>query len=293
MMGVLAQPVRALRRYRATLSALLIILTVAIWPSLLFPVARAYVEFSFRHPATTPLSYRYPPVVVAAFLLWVSPIILIALVLSCRQAIGQLRLHRQTNGRRCVAKPDWISIAASVGIADHLIVIEDDEPFAFCAGFFNPAIYLSDGLLDMLEPAEIEAVLRHEASHLHRRDPLRLFLVQLLHLALAPLPIVETLCDRARIGIELAADRAALANVSMPALAGAVLKVARASTRPTPITAAGLTTSEARIDALLGRPVQVAFTRRDVVVTGLVLLTLVGVVAHLWSIQLCPICPTI
>ncbi len=292
-MGVLAAPARAFRRYRATLSALIVVLTVAIWPNLLFPLARAYVEFSFHHPTTAPISYRYPPVVVAAFLLWASPMILIALVLSARQVIGQLRLHRQAHGRRRVAESGWLSIATRAGIADRLIVIEDDEPFAFCSGFFNPAIYLSDGLLEMLDSAEIEAVLRHEANHLHRRDPLRLFLVQLLHLALAPLPIVETVCDRVRIGIELAADRAALANVPMPALAGAVLKVARASSRPTPIIAAGLTTSEARIDALLGRPVQVAFTRRDVVVTGLVLLTLAGVVAHLWSIQLCPICPTI
>ncbi len=293
MMRDLVQSVRAFRRYRATLSALMAVLTVAVWPSLLFPLARAYVEFSFRHPVATPLSYRYPPVVVAAFLLWASPMILIALVLSVRQAIGQLRLHRQAHGRRRIAEPTWLSIAAQVGIAHRLIVIEDDEPFAFCAGFFSPAIYLSDGLLRMLDPAEIEAVLRHEANHLHRHDPLRLFLVQLLHLALAPLPIVETLCDRVRIGIELAADRAALASVPMPALAGAVLKVARASSRPSPLFVAGLTTSEARIDALLGRPVQVAFTRRDVLLTGLVLLTLIGVVAHLWSIQLCPICPTI
>ena len=293
MTGDLIRPVRALRRYRATLTALMVVLTVAVWPSLLFPLARAYVEFSFHHPFTTPLSYRYPPVVVAAFLLWISPMILIALVLSVRQAIGQLRLHRQAHGRRRNVERSWSAVAKRVGIADRLIVIEDDEPFAFCSGFFNPRIYLSDRLLEMLDTTEIEAVLRHEANHLRRRDPLRLFLLQLLHLTMAPLPVVETLCDRARIGIELAADRAALANVPMPALAGAVLKVARASSRPSPLTVAGLTTSEARIDALLGRPVQVAFTRRDVVVTGLVLLTLIGVVAHLWSIQLCPICPTI
>ncbi len=75
------------------------------------------------------------------------------------------------------------------------------------------------------------------------------------------------------------------------AMAGAVLKVARASAVPVPHTVAGLTASETRIDALFGRPIQVAFTRRDLIVTAVVLITLAGMVAHLSAIQLCPVCP--
>ncbi len=259
---------RQLRRYRASFSAVMLVLAVAIWPGLLFPLARAYVEFSFHHPFTSPLTYRYPPFVVAAFLLWISPMILIVATLTVRQVVGQLRLYQKARGRSTAANAKWTAVAKQVGIADRLVVIRDDEPFAFCTGFFRPSVYVSDGLLWMLETDEVEAVLRHETSHLQRRDPLRLFLVELLHIILAPLPVVETLCDRVRIEIELTADRAALAIVPMPALAGAVLKVARASTRTTPIVAAGLTASEARIDALLGRPVRLAFTRRDLIVTG-------------------------
>ena len=45
-----------IRRYRATVAALLVVLSVAFWPSLLLPLARQYVEFKFRHPGATPLT---------------------------------------------------------------------------------------------------------------------------------------------------------------------------------------------------------------------------------------------
>jgi Zn-dependent protease with chaperone function len=293
MTGTPITRVRPLGRYRATASALLAAITVAVWPGLLVPFARAYAEFSFHHPSTTPLFEQYPPFVVAALFLWMTPLLVIAATQIMRQVIGQYRLERRTRGRRVPARTEWTDVARKAGIANRLFVIADDTPFAFCAGFFIPAVYVSHGLLSILSADEIEAVLRHEASHLQRRDPMRLFLIELARSLLAPFPIVETFCDRVWIGIELAADRAALAIVPMPALAGAVLKVARASRSDVPYGAAGLTASEARIDALLGKPIQVAFTRRDVLVTGMVLFTLVLVVAHLWSIKLCPICPTI
>ncbi len=269
------------------------IATIAVWPGLLFPIARAYVEFSFHHPAATPFATHYPPYVVAAGLLWLVPAILIVGSLSLRQALGQYRLDRRLRGTRIQPNDEWLAIARESEIDQRIVVVADPTPFAFCAGFFRPAVYVSDGLLTMLDPDEIEAVLRHEANHLHRRDPMRLFLLNLMHATLAPLPVVETLCERARIGIELAADRAALAMVPVPALAGAVLKVARAGSIRAQLTVAGLSASEARIDALLGRPINLAFGRRDLAVTLFVLLTVAGVLMHLWSIKLCPVCPTL
>ncbi len=282
-----------LRRYRATLTTLLTIAAIAIWPGLLFPIARAYVEFSFHHPAATPFAIHYPPYVVATVLLWLVPAILIVGALSLRQALGQLRLDRCLRGAHLQPDDEYVALTQEAGIEGRFVVVADSTPFAFCAGFFRPAVYVSSGLLEMLDIDEIEAVLLHEASHLHRRDPLRLFLLNLMHATLAPLPVVETLCERARIGIELAADRAALAMVPVPTLAGAVLKVARAGSLRAQLTVAELSAGEARIDALLGRPVNLAFGRRDLVLTALVLLTIAGVLLHLWSIKLCPICPTL
>ena len=282
-----------IRRYRATLAALLVVLSVAFWPSLLLPLARQYVEFNFRHPGATPFIPDYPPYVVAAILFWVSPMLLLAIGLVLRQMIGQYRLDRGTVSRRSRDGDAWNALAHETGIGRRLIVVNDPMPFAFCAGFFFPAVYVSDGLLSILGPAEIEAVLRHEASHMRRRDPLRLFLIELLRSIFAPFPIIETLSERVRVGIELAADQAALAIVPMPALASALVKVVRATRGTPPLTVAGLTPNEARIDALLGKSIEMPYRRRDLFVTGLVVVTLFGVLAHLSSLQLCPICPTL
>jgi len=296
MTGHLATQKRQLRqlgRYRATFGALLAVLGVAIWPSLLLPLAREYAEFNLRHPNASPLAPNYPPYVVAAIVLWLTPIVLLTVGLIVRQIIGQYRLDRGTVKRRSRSGDRWSGLAEETGIGRRLIVVADPAPFAFCAGFLFPAVYVSEGLLGILSATEVEAVLRHEASHMRRRDPLRLFLIELLRSTCAPFPIIETLAERVRFGVELAADRAALATVPMPALASALVKVVRASTNAAPLTVAGLTTSEARIDALLGKPVEMPYRRHDLIVTGVVVLTFAGVLAHLSSLQLCPICPTL
>ena len=293
MIGRLIANTRQLARYRATLGALFVVLGIAVYPSLLMPLARGYAEFNLRHPNASPLAHNYPPYLVAAVLLWVSPMLLLTLGLILRQIVGQFRLDCGVVARRSERAGDWNAIAEETGIGGRLVVVADQIPFAFCAGSLFPSVYVSEGLLAILSLTEIEAVLRHEASHLRRRDPLRLFLIELLRSIFAPFPIIETLSDRVRVGIELAADRAALAIVPMPTLASALVKVVRATTTATPIGAAGLSANEARIDALLGKPIDMPYRRHDLIVTGIVVLACAGVLAHLSSLQLCPICPTL
>jgi Zn-dependent protease with chaperone function len=219
--------------------------------------------------------------------------LLLTIGLIVRQIVGQYRLDRGAVTRRSQSAGAWNAIAEKTGIAGRLVVVADPVPFAFCAGFLCPMVYVSEGLLAILSLTEVEAVLRHEASHMRRHDPLRLFLIELLGSIFAPFPIIETLAERVRIGVELAADRAALAMVPMPALASALVKVVRATTKASPLTVAGLTASEARIDALLGKPIEMPYRRHDLIVTGVVVLAFAGVLAHLSSLQLCPICPTL
>jgi beta-lactamase regulating signal transducer with metallopeptidase domain len=293
MMGRLIAKSRQLARYRATLGALFVVLSIAVWPSLLLPLAREYAEFKLRHPNASPLAPNYPPYVVAAVLLWISPMLLLTVGLILRQIVGQFRLDRGAVTRRSGSTGAWTAIAEETGIGGRLIVVADPLPFAFCAGSLFPSVYVSEGLLAILSLTEIEAVLRHEASHMRRRDPLRLFLIELLRSIFAPFPIIETLSERVRVGVELAADRAALAIVPMPTLASALVKVVRATTKATPLGAAGLTANEARIDALLGKPIEMPYRRHDLIVTGIVVFVCAGVLAHLSSLQLCPICPTL
>jgi Zn-dependent protease with chaperone function len=75
-------------------------------------------------------------------------------------------------------------------------VIENAAPMAFCAGLLRPRTYISTGALDKLDDRELQAVLAHEAHHAERRDPLRLFVAQVLADALFFLPIMRHLRRR-------------------------------------------------------------------------------------------------
>ena len=60
----------------------------------------------------------------------------------------------------------------------HLQVVASDEVLCFCIGLLRPRIVVSTGLVELLDQAELEAVLAHEASHQRRRDPMRLMVAE-------------------------------------------------------------------------------------------------------------------
>jgi Zn-dependent protease with chaperone function len=69
-----------------------------------------------------------------------------------------------------------------------ILVIDHDAPLAFTIGLLAPAIYLSSGLLRLLTPDEVVAVLCHEWAHVLRRDNLWNWAVRLLRDLLFFLP---------------------------------------------------------------------------------------------------------
>lgn len=48
---------------------------------------------------------------------------------------------------------------------------ETRQPFLFCTGVRRPALVISRGTLDLLDPEELRAALAHELAHLAERDP--------------------------------------------------------------------------------------------------------------------------
>lgn len=110
-----------------------------------------------------------------------------------------------------------------------LTIIRTDAPVAMTVGFFRPRIVLSAGLLRMLEPAELAAVVAHERHHLRRRDPLALFALSLSRTALWYVPLLGWAEDKYRTAIEVLADRHAIAasGGGAEALGGALLKLLR------------------------------------------------------------------
>ena len=104
-------------------------------------------------------------------------------------------------------------------------VVAAAEPVAATYRLVRPRIVVSTGLVAALSPEQLSAVLAHERAHLRGRDPLRLAVVRRLAVRRFYLPLLSGLRRRFVVGLELAADRAALERVGVAALAGALLRV--------------------------------------------------------------------
>ena len=141
---------------------------------------------------------------------------------------------------------------AELAVVGHLngsdvLVIDDPHPQAFCAGYLRPRVYVSQGALDLLGDAELQAVLAHEHHHRRVRDPLRLACGRILSQALFFVPALRALFGRYSDVAELNADGAAVRARAggRAALASALLA----------FDASGAGISPERVDSLLGQSI--------------------------------------
>ena len=102
-----------------------------------------------------------------------------------------------------------------------------DEPQAFVVGMLRPRTYLSQGLLERIDPRDLESVMAHESSHIRRRDPLRR-LTASLGLAFHLPGIACVIERRLTATLESAADADAARVLGDPLrVAEALVKLAR------------------------------------------------------------------
>jgi Zn-dependent protease with chaperone function len=137
----------------------------------------------------------------------------------------------------------------------NLVCLDLTAVHAFCLGFWQPRIWLTTGLLNTLTDDELNAVLAHEAHHLHQRDPLRLAIGRAVGNAFFFLPLMASLAGQAELDQELEADKAAIAHLGddLPLLCALQKLLARQSAPqsalPATITAFNIT--EARLRRLV------------------------------------------
>ena len=171
------------------------------------------------------------------------------------------------------------------------------EPMAITVGYFSPRILVSTGLLDALDDQEIEAVLHHEAAHVANRDPLRTFLSDACRTALPFIPIVRFAASQFDVKKELEADATAIKMMGSPApLASALAKVI-AGMPGEPAVGVGISPTEARIDALLGRALPDE-SRRGLILLGALSLPAAAALSagfyflahapHITALHICP-----
>lgn len=173
------------------------------------------------------------------------------------------RLIEATQTAQLPQPPVVTRLAARLNLADALVVVAGRVPFSFCYGFWRPRICLSLGLVELLTEAELEAVLRHEAYHLHRREPLRMAIAICLSHFFFFVPLLAELRDHYLAEKELAADAAAVAVTGRTSLARALHKLVtmdRQFTLPPLVGVAGLSVTARRVDRLINPTARSSWT---------------------------------
>ncbi len=113
------------------------------------------------------------------------------------------RLNKSTVS---LSNPTLNKLSKVLNIVDKIVVVSEKTPTAVCFGIFNPKIYISDSLIELLSYKELETVLRHEIYHLNQKDNLVMLFAQFLQDVLPFLPIIKDLTRNFRIEREIAAD---------------------------------------------------------------------------------------
>ncbi|MBP6774325.1 MAG: M56 family metallopeptidase [Gemmatimonadaceae bacterium] len=102
---------------------------------------------------------------------------------------------------------------------------------AFTTGWIQPRVVVAADLSECLTPDELTAVLAHEAVHLRRRDPLRLFALRSLASLLFWLPVLRRVAADLEDEVEITADDEVASRLALP-LASAVLKLGGGTSLP-------------------------------------------------------------
>ena len=106
------------------------------------------------------------------------------------------------------------------------VVLDDPRPAAYCVAGRPAAIVLTSGALEVLDPAQLSAVLAHERAHLAHGDHLLHTITQGLAAAFPGVPLfTRGAVEVARLA-EMAADDAAARANSRSTLVAALLAIA-------------------------------------------------------------------
>lgn len=104
-------------------------------------------------------------------------------------------------------------------------VVDHATPLAYCLPGLRSRVVLSQGVLAVLEPAEVEAVLAHERAHLTQRHDLVVLPFVALGATFPRLPPVRTAQDEVALLVEMLADDVAARRHDRRLLATALVKV--------------------------------------------------------------------
>ncbi len=234
------------------------VVLLAIWPLSWVVIAGERLGFATRGVvAVLEGCFRALRAGEVTVLLTLGALLLPGMVLIGRftvQLVTQLmrtrRLLRELSPKRSPLPERLQLLAQQAGLSERLVFYQDPTLFAFAYGVLSPRVAMSAGMTWVLTDAELLAVLRHEAHHLHRGAVVRHLVREALKASLGFLPTVAAIAKADHLRDELAADRFA-GETDPEALVSALLKLARLNSAPSllPSASSGL---EHRVRAICG-----------------------------------------
>ena len=116
-------------------------------------------------------------------------------------------------------------------LSGQLVLLDNNNlRCAFTSGLWKPKVYLSSGICSYLTRKELLSVILHETHHIKNKDPLKLFVIQILHALNYFLPINRHLINQYSSASEKAADDSAINFSREPLeLASALVKLSKYS----------------------------------------------------------------
>lgn len=168
--------------------------------------------------------------------------------------VGAWRIWRGLQRRRARAREHaWLARMVGRRLPDlDAVVIDSDEPAAYCTAGRERSVVITRGALSVLDPRQVAAVLAHERAHLDGRHSIVLDVVHSVAAALPGVPLFRVGATEIGHLLEMRADDVAVRGQGRRALLGGLLALGGHSVPEGTLGAAGAVT--ARAARLLGPP---------------------------------------
>lgn len=194
------------------------------------------------------------------------------------------RSKRRTNAALEIMRVDaWLGTHVTVNGVE-VIQVPTTEPLAYAIDGTCPQVIISDGLVDVLSEAELQAVVRHECSHLEHGHQRHLALAAAADASVGWIRPVRRSIDALRLGVERWADEdAAPRAIERRLVRAALVKVTATMLGPALSFTTGCTILD-RMRALdRDAPAPTAATRAVAVVPLLSLTSITAATLIAWS----------
>ena len=115
--------------------------------------------------------------------------------ITIRSIVVAYKNHHQINFLRTLATKQ----------SEDVFIIDSSIPTAFTGGLIKPSCFISTGLIEQLDSADLEIIIQHELAHVHYFDPLKKWLFSFFCAYFTP-NVKKILKSMMAISMEQAAD---------------------------------------------------------------------------------------